>query len=134
MSELPLQPLALDEDGVMRFQANAIVRYLLDAGPFGMNDLANIPFSVEDQEQFAQLIGYSLCGFRELSYVRDETYEAAHGVACAKGTAMPKPHRKSFNPLSWLFWGCLVLALFYWGYHDITAWCDWPRPTRVLNE
>jgi len=32
-------------------------------------------FSQEDREQFAQLIGYSLSGFGELSYVSDETCE-----------------------------------------------------------
>lgn len=73
----PIQPLGLDEHGVLRFKANAIVRYLLDAGPFDMNKLALMPFSQEDREQFAQLIGYSLGGFGELSYVSDETYDAA---------------------------------------------------------
>jgi hypothetical protein len=73
----PVQPIVEDADGVQRFKANAIVRYLLEAGPFDMNQLAVIPFSAEDREQFAQLIGYSLCGFGELSYVSDETYERA---------------------------------------------------------
>ena len=31
----------------------------------------------QDREQFAQLTGYSLSGFGELSYVRMETYAAA---------------------------------------------------------
>jgi hypothetical protein len=73
----PTQPLDLDEHGTLRFKANAIVRFLLDAGPFDMNKLALMPFSQEDREQFAQLIGYSFGGFGELSYVSDETYEAA---------------------------------------------------------
>ncbi len=38
-------------------------------------------FSDEDREQFAQLIGYSLNGFGELSYVSEETYEAAERSA-----------------------------------------------------
>jgi hypothetical protein len=42
-----------------------------------MNSLAEHDFSPEDREQFAQLIGYSLSGFGELSYVSDETYAAA---------------------------------------------------------
>jgi hypothetical protein len=33
-----------------------------------MNDLALMPFSNEDREQFAQLIGYSVSGFGELPY------------------------------------------------------------------
>ncbi len=82
----PIQPLQYDDDGMLRFRANKIVRYLLDAGPFDMNKLAMMPgesevyagaFSQEDWEQFAQLIGYSLGGFGELSYVRDKTYERA---------------------------------------------------------
>ncbi len=42
-----------------------------------MNDLAMLNFSNEDRIQFAQLIGYSHSGFGELSYVDDQTYEAA---------------------------------------------------------
>lgn len=72
----PVQPLILD-DGIIRFKRNAIVRYLLDAGPFNLNQLALMPFTDEDREQFAQLIGYSLSGFGELSYVSGETYARA---------------------------------------------------------
>ena len=70
------QPLVV-VDGIVRFRANAIVRYLLDEGPFDMNAIGSLPFSQADREQFAQLIGYSLGGFGNLSYVSDETYEAA---------------------------------------------------------
>lgn len=77
----PIQPLAKDEHGTIRFKENAIVRYLLDAGQFDMNHLAVTPFSQEDREQFAQLIGYSLSGYSELSYVRDDSYEAAEKMA-----------------------------------------------------
>lgn len=70
------QPLVV-VDEVVRFRANAIVRYLLDSGPFDMNHLATLPFSDADREQFAQLIGYSLGGFSELDYVSDEAYDQA---------------------------------------------------------
>jgi len=73
----PVQPLEEDEQGILRFKENKIVRFLLDAGPFDLNRLALIRFDDEDREQFAQLIGYSLAGFGELSYVSDETYERA---------------------------------------------------------
>lgn len=76
-TEHPLQPVVTDEQGVRRFKKNAIVVYLLDAGPNDMNKLALIPFSREDREQFAQLIGYSVSGFGELSYVSDEAYKRA---------------------------------------------------------
>lgn len=72
----PMQPI-YDDDGVERFKANRIVRWLLDAGPFDMNTIAVTPFEVEDREQFAQLIGYSVSGFSELPYVRDETLARA---------------------------------------------------------
>lgn len=81
----PIQPLVKDINGTLRFKANAIVRYLLDfnAGGHGkpghidMNTLAVMEFSQEDREQFAQLIGYSLSGFSELSYVSNYSYGAA---------------------------------------------------------
>ena len=77
MSKFPLQPIKRDDDGVVRFVPNAIVCYLLDAGPFDMNKLALMPFDDSDFEQFAMLIGYSISGFGELSYVSDESYEKA---------------------------------------------------------
>jgi hypothetical protein len=77
----PIQPLIKDEYGVIRFKPNAIVRYLLDAGPFDMNHLALAPFRQEDREQFAQLIGYSVSGFGSLSYVSEETVERADILA-----------------------------------------------------
>jgi hypothetical protein len=73
----PIQPLITSPDGVTRFKGNAIVRFLLDAGPFNLNQLAIMQYSDEDREQFAQLIGYSLSGFGELSYVSDKTYNTA---------------------------------------------------------
>ena len=73
----PIQPLVLDANDVLRFQRNRIVEHLLDHGPFDMNYLAVQGFSQADQEQFAQLIGYSLSGFAELSYVRSHTLDRA---------------------------------------------------------
>lgn len=73
----PIQPICKDEYDTPRFKKNKIVRFLLDAGPFDMNKLAMMDFSQEDRIQFAQLIGYSLDGFSELSYVNDEVYGAA---------------------------------------------------------
>ena len=73
----PTQPLADDGTGVLRFKENKIVSHLLEHGGIDMNALAILKFSVEDQEQFAQLIGYSLSGFGDLSYVRNATYKRA---------------------------------------------------------
>ena len=76
----PVQPLVVDDQGVVRFRANAIVRYLLDAGPFDMNHLAVKGFSREDREQFAQLIGYSHSGASDLSYMSNEVLDTAEAA------------------------------------------------------
>lgn len=76
----PVQPLIDDPHGVRRFKLNAIVQRLMEFARqrgCGMNELAEMQFSDEDRVQFAQLIGYSLQGFGELSYVSDETYQRA---------------------------------------------------------
>lgn len=67
----PMQPII---DG--RFKENKIVSYCLDNST-DMNDIAMQDFSVEDREQFAQLIGYSHSGYGELRYVTDESYYRA---------------------------------------------------------
>lgn len=71
MTNHPQQPTELDEHGTRRFKDNAIVRFLLDNGPFDLNNLALRHFTNEDRRQFAQLIGYSVCGYEDLSYVQD---------------------------------------------------------------
>lgn len=88
MSKHPIQPLETDGDGVLRFKPNKIVRFLLDAGMYDLNKLAIMEFSQNDREQFAQLIGYSLSGFSELSYVSDETYELAAAQHCVHWTGL----------------------------------------------
>lgn len=78
----PIQPLAKDEQGVVRFKANKLVCALLDHGQrtgLGLNELA-VKFGgeyVDDWRQLAQLLGYSLSGYGDLSYVDDDTYSAA---------------------------------------------------------
>jgi hypothetical protein len=90
----PMQPLCWD-DGVLRFLQNRIVRDLLDrATDAKIMDLNTIAidaqvhgkYTKEEQQQFAQLIGYSISGYGELtSYVTD----AAWKRACS----MPKPRK-----------------------------------------
>ncbi|MDC6536606.1 hypothetical protein LN429_15990 [Pseudomonas syringae] len=77
----PIQPLEADEQHSFRFKENKIVTYLLDHGGIDMNALAMLDFSAEDREQFAQLIGYPLAGFRELSYARADTLAVATTMA-----------------------------------------------------
>lgn len=79
--KLPMQPVINDEHGHVRFDANLVVRKLLDESQkrgFGMNELACCDLPREHREQFAQLIGYSLSGASELGYFSTETIEAAH--------------------------------------------------------
>ncbi len=77
-TELPMQPIEMDSGGIIRFKGNGIVRYLLDAGPFDMNQIAVLPnITREEASQFAQLIGYSVSGYGDLSYaVRVEEADA----------------------------------------------------------
>jgi hypothetical protein len=76
----PIQPVVTDQHGTYRFKANAVVLYLLEWATkrgCSMNDLACVKFDKDDRQQFAQLIGYSLSGYGELSYASDEVYETA---------------------------------------------------------
>ena len=77
MAKHPMQPLIRDDEGVVRFRPNKIVRFLLDAGPYDMTKLALMPWDNEDREQFVQLIGYDVLGFGDLVYVTDEAYQKA---------------------------------------------------------
>jgi hypothetical protein len=77
---LPMQPVVKDEHGAVRFKANPIVRYLLDNGGINLSQIGMQDFTDEDRAQFAQLIGYSVSGYGELSYVSDESYDAASAL------------------------------------------------------
>ena len=79
---LTMQPIVTDAHGVLRFKKNAIVEHLLDTHQSAdMNSLHCMDFTNEDRQQFAQLIGYSVSGYGDLSYVTDEAYEAAEKAA-----------------------------------------------------
>lgn len=78
---MPLQPI---KNG--RFVPNRIVERLLEAAVIDLNDIARMDFTAQERMQFAQLIGYSLSGFSELSYVDDETYQAACSMLENGGT------------------------------------------------
>lgn len=80
----PMQSILLDPAGRPRFKKNSAVEYLAEGR---LNEIACRGYSDEDMTQLAQLIGYSVAGFGELSYVSDADYERA--VAAA-----PKPEAK----------------------------------------
>ncbi len=81
MPKHPMQDIITDEQNVIRFRQNDIIRYLIDNGSFDLNKICILcnekGFSNEDQEQLAQLIGYSISGYSDLSYVSDKSYNKA---------------------------------------------------------
>lgn len=88
----PMQPVGEDDEGVIRFKHNPLVRHLLDfatARGCSLNQLALIEATKDDHAQLAQLIGYSVSGFSELPYVTDAMYARAEALA-----QQVKPRRK----------------------------------------
>lgn len=75
--KFPIQPVDVLPGGVLRFRQNKLVAYLLEHGGIDMNHLAVVPFPAEDRQQFAQLIGYSISGYGDLSYVDAAAFNAA---------------------------------------------------------
>lgn len=72
----PMQPIDFDTDGIIRFQKNKIISFLIEwssSRGIDMNALAVMDFSNEDRMQFAQLIGYSVSGYGELPYASKQS-------------------------------------------------------------
>lgn len=83
---MPMQPIIVDEYGTYRFKANAIVNKLQEVAASAGYDLhaaCRDNYSDEEWMQLAQLIGYSITGYSELSYVSDESYSRALSAAPA---------------------------------------------------
>lgn len=97
-----MQPVVWDGKGVIRFQENEIVRYLLDHGGLDLNKLHGMDypapqFKPSDWEQFHQLIGYSVSG---CPYLLDETQVKADDRADAlleKYPSDPGQQKKGVN-------------------------------------
>lgn len=79
----PMQPLYLDVHGVVRFRPNKIVRALLEQGRFDMNEVARMSPDPVDHMQLAQIIGYSVSGFGDLSYADPAVVAQADRLAAA---------------------------------------------------
>lgn len=81
----PMQPIEFDKDGVIRFKRNAIIDWLFNTYRIDLNEIAihcqEAKVPVEDQEQFWQLLGYSVSGYGDLSFVRSETVRLADAIA-----------------------------------------------------
>lgn len=83
----PMQPVSLDKDGVMRFKPNQIINHLFDTGKLDLNQLATMKFSNNDREQIAQLLGYSVSGYGDLSYVSRESLAVADAMCLPENMA-----------------------------------------------
>ena len=79
----PMQPTYTDEHGVLRFVPNGLILGLFNAGLLDLNKMA-VRFRQGDYqadwEQLAQLLGYSLDGYLDLSYVSDETADIVEAM------------------------------------------------------
>lgn len=78
--EEPMQPVGKDPHGVHRFLENRIVQDLLERSRvtgFSLNEIAVANYTQAERRQLAQLIGYSVCGYLDLSYVNDDSAERA---------------------------------------------------------
>lgn len=82
--EEPMQPVGVDQYGTHRFLENRIVRDMLEFSRprgFGLNEMASKAasgdYSRSEQEQFAQLIGYSVDGYADLSFVSNKSADRA---------------------------------------------------------
>ena len=83
----PMQPIVW-QDNVIRFKENKLVRMLLDHGSktgMDLNHLASRTYHNsdynDDWNQLAQLIGYSVSGFGDLSYANKRIVNRADRIA-----------------------------------------------------
>ena len=90
----PMQKIYRDDSGVVRFRGNEIIRHLCDTGALDLNRVAIMGFSDEDHMQVAQLLGYSVGGFGELSYADEKTVRLADLAAARLTTGdIPRSQR-----------------------------------------
>lgn len=64
-------------DNILRFKENKIVSDVLDNSYLDLNKIAMRDYTDEERMQFAQLIGYSVSGYCDLSYVSYDSCEIA---------------------------------------------------------
>lgn len=76
-----MRPIIKDSRGVVRFKANAIVNWIVSSGRLNLNDIFLDGYSIEDIEEFWQLMGYSVSGYGELSFIREKTAAVADAIA-----------------------------------------------------
>lgn len=79
-----MRSIELDALGTARFRKNTIVAWLVENGHVSLNSIIeNSPkggWPQEDIEEFWQMLGYSVSGYGDLSFIRPETVEAADKI------------------------------------------------------
>jgi hypothetical protein len=73
----PMQPVYRDENDVVKFKPNKIIEYLFDIGALDLNRIAAMEFPAEDRMQLSQILGYSVSGYSDLSYVTNKSANKA---------------------------------------------------------
>lgn len=133
----PMQPITIDEDGVIRFRSNKIVCHLISHGSIDLNEIARLGFPAEDQRQLAQLIGYSVSGYGDLSYVDADSYLAADEAVQAFLAACAEPRTcKACGCTDDDCSGCIERTgePCYWVSEDLCSACvDAVEPTPPPN-
>lgn len=86
----PMQPIVWATDGCIRFKQNKIIDYLFTSGKMNLNAIACMDFPNEDRVQLAQLLGYSVSGFGDLSYIPKKLVRECDAIA----EAMSKKRRR----------------------------------------
>lgn len=94
----PRQPIVW-VDKVIRFKENKIISWMLEMGragrKFDFNDIVMNyhidKFSLEDLIQLDQLVGYSVSGFGDLSYVPAEEVAVCDEIAAELVKASKQP-------------------------------------------
>lgn len=86
----PRQPIGFGEDGVVRFKENQLVQLLLEESRrrgFGLNEIAKAVLtekvSIGDAIQFWQLLGYSVSGYGDLSFIPRAEIDQCDAIADA---------------------------------------------------
>jgi hypothetical protein len=116
----PMQPIVLDERGVVRFRANKAVRWMLEQGRqgkrFDLNDLVIGDAATDDDlAQLWQLIGHSVVSYGELDFVSDELCERADEAA-ERLKAAPSERAPQIN--EWYCGYAAALGTLHRSFHD----------------
>lgn len=73
-----MRKIEIDPDGQPRFQRNAIVSWLVHTDRVDLNEIiATHAWPIKDQEEFWQMLGYSVSAFGNLTFVRPKTTKKA---------------------------------------------------------